>query len=124
MCANQDLTQPSGQPKHGKLCIRALTAQNQILHNITISVRLCYNLTRIESKLSRKILATFVISGQACLLVVFRYKSDFGATDLEVLKFVARFLTLKERDKLEALISEGKYKIEYQPYDWSANSAE
>lgn len=66
-------------------------------------------------------------SCQLCIwsnLLLCRYKSDFGATDLEVLKFVARFLTLKERDKLEALISEGKYKIEYQPYDWSANSAE
>lgn len=66
-----------------------------------------------------------------CVFVVYsrnlsslRYKSDFGSTDLEVLKFVARFLTLKEREKLEALISEGKYKIEYQPYDWSANSTE
>jgi hypothetical protein len=53
-----------------------------------------------------------------------RYKSDFGSTDLEVLKFVARFLILKEREKLEALINEGKYKIEYQPYDWSANNTE
>jgi len=47
------------------------------------------------------------------------YKSDFGKTDKEIAETVLAWLRGEDKEKLEALLEGGKFKIKHFPYDWS-----
>ena len=47
------------------------------------------------------------------------YESDFGSSDMEVLRYVARFLP--DSVSRQILAAPDEWKIEYKSYDWSLN---
>ncbi|CAL8321022.1 unnamed protein product [Merluccius merluccius] len=51
------------------------------------------------------------------------YKADFGGTDEKVLNWVLEHMSdSPKRSNLEIILSAGKTKLSYLPYDWSTNS--
>ncbi|XP_037096356.1 uncharacterized protein zgc:152951 [Syngnathus acus] len=51
------------------------------------------------------------------------YKVDFGETDEELLKWVLKHMSdSPKKTSLKSVLSAGKVKISYLPYDWSPNS--
>ncbi|KAG1945411.1 uncharacterized protein zgc:152951 isoform X2 [Pimephales promelas] len=51
------------------------------------------------------------------------YKEDFGGTDEKLLNWVFDHMGSSEKKRnLQSLLSEGKVKVSYLPYDWSINS--
>jgi len=51
------------------------------------------------------------------------YRGDFGSSK-ELFRFITRFLPDEKRAILAGLLKSGNYKIAWQKYDWSQNSAE
>jgi len=49
------------------------------------------------------------------------YHDDFGKTDSEMLEYLKQFLAEEDKEKLEGLLKEGKFKLHYLKYDWSVN---
>ncbi|XP_073768273.1 uncharacterized protein isoform X2 [Danio rerio] len=53
------------------------------------------------------------------------YKGDFGGTDDKVLNWVFDHMRASQKKrKLQALLSTGKVKVSFLPYDWSINSTD
>ncbi|XP_016306303.1 uncharacterized protein LOC107661305 isoform X3 [Sinocyclocheilus anshuiensis] len=53
------------------------------------------------------------------------YKADFGGTDEKLLNWVFDHMGASQKKRtLQALLSEGKVKMSYMPYDWSINSTD
>ncbi|XP_052461463.1 uncharacterized protein LOC128019508 isoform X1 [Carassius gibelio] len=53
------------------------------------------------------------------------YKADFGGTDEKLLNWVFDHMGASQKKRsLQALLSEGKVKVSYLPYDWSINSTD
>ena len=52
----------------------------------------------------------------------YRYHIDFGKSDEEMLTFIQQFLNEDTKHKLQAMLKGGRWRVTYQPYDWSANS--
>ncbi|ROL54903.1 Glutaredoxin-2 [Anabarilius grahami] len=53
------------------------------------------------------------------------YKIDFGGTDEKLLNWVFDHMGASEKKKnLQSLLSAGKVKVSYLPYDWSINSTD
>ena len=50
-----------------------------------------------------------------------RYSSDFGKTEVEVLKHGANYLEPEQSQTLLELLSSTQLKLVYQPYDWGLN---
>lgn len=52
------------------------------------------------------------------------YAVDFGSNARERLQYVQQYLSGQARDDLAALLADGKgVRVEYKPYDWSANES-
>mmetsp|Transcript_29555 Transcript_29555/g.32898 ORF Transcript_29555/g.32898 Transcript_29555/m.32898 type:complete len:449 (+) Transcript_29555:543-1889(+) len=49
------------------------------------------------------------------------YSSDFGKTNLEVLKFVSKYVTGQKKTDLDKLILNKSFSIKYSTYNWAAN---
>jgi len=52
---------------------------------------------------------------------VFRYSTDFGKNETEVLKHAANYLEPAQSEQLLELLASTQLKVFYQPYDWSIN---
>ncbi|XP_059417138.1 uncharacterized protein LOC132152385 isoform X2 [Carassius carassius] len=53
------------------------------------------------------------------------YKADFGGSDEKLLNWVFEHMGASQKKRtLQALLSEGKVKVSYLPYDWSINSTD
>ncbi|KTG05281.1 hypothetical protein cypCar_00047461 [Cyprinus carpio] len=53
------------------------------------------------------------------------YKADFGGTDEKLLNWVFDHMGASQKKRtLQALLSQGKVKVSYLPYDWSINSTD
>ncbi|XP_073702390.1 uncharacterized protein [Garra rufa] len=53
------------------------------------------------------------------------YKADFGGTDEKLLNWVFDHMGASQKKRnLQTLLSEGKVKVSYLPYDWSINSSD
>ncbi|XP_016374805.1 uncharacterized protein LOC107713722 isoform X2 [Sinocyclocheilus rhinocerous] len=53
------------------------------------------------------------------------YKADFGGTDEKLLNWVFDHMGASQKKRnLQALLSEGKIKVSYLPYNWSINSTD
>ncbi|XP_037089128.1 uncharacterized protein LOC119109561 [Pollicipes pollicipes] len=50
------------------------------------------------------------------------YRSDFGDTDEQVLRWVLKHLSGDKAARLEQLLQAGGYKVIYIPYDWTNNA--
>jgi hypothetical protein len=53
--------------------------------------------------------------------MVFRYSTDFGKNETEVLKHAANYLEPAQSEQLLELLASTQLKVVYQPYDWSIN---
>ncbi|XP_007557200.1 uncharacterized protein LOC103141471 isoform X1 [Poecilia formosa] len=71
--------------------------------------------------------ACMVDSGknEVCLSQIFKwYKADFGGTDEKLLKWVLDHMgDSPKKTSLQDVLSAGKTKVSFLPYDWSSNSA-
>ncbi|RXN20970.1 hypothetical protein ROHU_024567 [Labeo rohita] len=53
------------------------------------------------------------------------YKTDFGGTDEKLLNWVFEHMGASQKKRnLQTLLSDGKVKVSYLPYDWSINSTD
>lgn len=56
--------------------------------------------------------------------IFYWYRADFGETDEELLRWVARYIPPPQQEGfLLHVTSEAKMKVVFQPYDWGSNSA-
>jgi hypothetical protein len=53
--------------------------------------------------------------------MIFRYNTDFGKNETEVLKHAANYLEPAASEELLELLANTQLKVSYQPYDWSLN---
>mmetsp|Transcript_23647 Transcript_23647/g.39676 ORF Transcript_23647/g.39676 Transcript_23647/m.39676 type:complete len:501 (+) Transcript_23647:261-1763(+) len=51
------------------------------------------------------------------------YAEDFGATDVDVAKFVVQFLRGAKKDSLQSMIDTNKVKKKFLVYDWTTNAS-
>ncbi|CAB1328818.1 unnamed protein product [Coregonus sp. 'balchen'] len=63
--------------------------------------------------------------GEVCLSQIFKwYKADFGGTDEKLLNWILEHMgESPKRSSLQRVLSSGKIKVSYLPYDWSTNSS-
>eukprot|EP01083_Nonionella_stella_P006307 18345_1 len=50
------------------------------------------------------------------------YRTDFGRNDMEVMKFVQRFMPEKKQAQLDSILNSASFRLKYTPYDWDSNS--
>ncbi|KAM9448866.1 uncharacterized protein ACWYII_013624 isoform 1-T1 [Salvelinus alpinus] len=64
--------------------------------------------------------------GEVRLSQIFKwYKADFGGTDEKLLNWILEHMgESPKRSSLQSVLSSGKIKVSYLPYDWSTNSSE
>ena len=55
------------------------------------------------------------------LRMIFRYNTDFGKNETEVLKHAANYLEPAASEQLLELLANTQMKVSYQHYDWSVN---
>lgn len=53
--------------------------------------------------------------------MIFRYNTDFGKNEMEVLKHTGNYLEPAQSEQLLELLASTQLKVVYQPYDWSIN---
>ncbi|KAL0963560.1 hypothetical protein UPYG_G00307990 [Umbra pygmaea] len=52
------------------------------------------------------------------------YKADFGGTDKKLLNWISEHMgESSKRSSLQSVLSSGKIKVSYMPYDWSSNNS-
>ncbi|XP_031654556.1 uncharacterized protein zgc:152951 isoform X3 [Oncorhynchus kisutch] len=63
--------------------------------------------------------------GEVRLSQIFKwYKADFGGTDEKLLNWILEHMgDSPKRSSLQSVLSSGKIKVSYMPYDWSTNSS-
>ncbi|XP_064800359.1 uncharacterized protein zgc:152951 isoform X2 [Oncorhynchus masou masou] len=63
--------------------------------------------------------------GEVRLSQIFKwYKADFGGTDEKLLNWILEHMgDSPKRSSLQSVLSSGKIKVSYLPYDWSTNSS-
>eukprot|EP00063_Salmo_salar_P054608 XP_014029443.1 PREDICTED: glutaredoxin-1 isoform X4 [Salmo salar] len=63
--------------------------------------------------------------GEVRLSQIFKwYKADFGGTDEKLLNWILEHMgESPKRSSLQSVLSSGKIKVSYLPYDWSTNSS-
>jgi hypothetical protein len=53
--------------------------------------------------------------------MIFRYNTDFGKNETEVLKHAANYLEPAASEELLELLANTQLNVSYQPYDWNLN---